>query len=84
VFYSPEHPSAFVDFDTFGNRWATPEALAARGLLTICRADDATCLTKTESYATPQTRRESVTLAHVAYGRARKPVDFVIAAIPPR
>jgi 4-amino-4-deoxy-L-arabinose transferase-like glycosyltransferase len=84
VFYSPEHPSAFVDFDTFGNRWATPEALAARGLLTICRADDATCLSKTESYATPQTKRETMTLAHVAYGRARKPVNFVIAAIPPR
>ena len=83
VFYSPEHPSAFVDFDTFGNRWATPEALAARGLLTICRADDAPCLAKTESYATPQTRRETLTLAHVAFGRARKPVAFVIAAIPP-
>ena len=84
VFYSPEHPSAFVDFDYFGNRWVTPQALAARGLLTICRADDAGCLAKTETFATPQTRRERLTLAHVAFGRARAPVDFVMTAIPPR
>ena len=84
VFYSPEHPGAFVDFDLSGNRWVTFEALAARGLLTICRADDAECLVRTEIYATPQSRRESLTLAHVAFGRSRKPVDFVITAIPPR
>ena len=84
VFYSPEHPSAFVEFDTFGNRWATPEVLAAHGLLTICRADDAECLAKTEGYVTPQARREKVALAHIAFGRARKSVDFVVTAIPPR
>ena len=84
VFYSPEHPGAFVDFDTFGNRWATPEALAACGLLTICRADDPSCLTKTEGYATSQSRREHLTLTHAPFGRTRKPIDFVITAIPPR
>jgi 4-amino-4-deoxy-L-arabinose transferase-like glycosyltransferase len=84
VFYSPEHPSAFVDFDVFGNRWATPEALAARGVLTICRADDAPCLARTEAFATPQTQSETMTLARVAFGRARQPVDFVMTAIPPR
>ena len=84
VFYSPEHPSVFVDFDYFGNRWVTPEAIAARGLLTICRADDPACLAKTQTYATPQTRRETMTLTHFAFGRARKSVDFVMTAIPPR
>ena len=84
VFYSPEHPSAFVDFDPFGNRWATPEALAAGGLLTLCRADDALCLARTQAFATPQTRRETMTLAHVVFGGARKPIDFVMTAIPPR
>ena len=84
VFYSPEHPSAFVDFDFFGNRWASPQAIAARGLLTICRADDTSCLAKTESYATPQARRENLSLAHEAFGRARPGVRFIVTAIPPR
>ncbi|HXT06740.1 MAG TPA: glycosyltransferase family 39 protein [Roseiarcus sp.] len=84
VFYSPEHPSAFVDFDYFGNRWVSPEKLAAGGLLSICRKDDAGCLAKTARFATPAARREEITLAHKAYGRTRRPVDFVITAIPPR
>ena len=32
AFYSPERPSVFVNFDYFGNRWVTPEKLAAQGL----------------------------------------------------
>lgn len=84
VFYSPEHPRAFVNFDYFGNRWASPENIAAQGLLTICRKDDSACLAKTAEFATPATRREEIALAHKAYGRTRPPVDFVITAIPPR
>ena len=84
VFYSPEHPSAFVNFDYFGNRWASPQKIAAEGLLTICRKDDAACLAKTAEFATPNARGESIALAHEAYGRTRRPVDFVINAIPPR
>ena len=84
VFYSQERPSVFVAFDYFGNRWVSPEKLAAHGLLTICRAEDAACLANTAAFATPATQREPVTLAHAAYGRTRAPVDFVITAIPPR
>ena len=84
VFYSPEHPSAFVNFDYFGNRWASPETIAARGLLTICLKDDEACLDATERFATSDARREPLTLAHAAFGRARKSVDFVVTAIPPR
>jgi hypothetical protein len=83
VFYSPGHPSAFVDFDYFGNRWASPEKLAARGLLTICLRQDAACLAATERFATPAARREPLTLAHTAFGRARASVEFVVTAIPP-
>jgi hypothetical protein len=84
VFYSPEHPSAFVNFDYFGNRWASPEKLAAEGLLTICRKDDTDCLAKTAEFATPAARHEDITLSHHAYGRTRRPQEFVITAIPPR
>jgi 4-amino-4-deoxy-L-arabinose transferase-like glycosyltransferase len=84
VFYSPEHPSAFVNFDMFGNRWVSPEKLAAQGLLTICLKDDKDCLDATERFATSAARREPLTLAHRAFGRARKSVEFVVTAIPPR
>ena len=84
AFYSAEHPSVFVDFDYFGNRWASPDKIGARGLLTICRRDDAPCLAETAKFATPQAQREEATLAHEAFGRARKPVAFVFTAIPPR
>ena len=84
VFYSPERPSVFVRFDYYGNRWASPEKIAALGLLTICRRDDETCLAETEKFATPETRREAVTLTHEAFGRERRSVDFLMTAIPPR
>jgi hypothetical protein len=84
VFYSPDHPSAFVNFDYFGNRWASAEKLTARGLLTICREDDFVCRAKTAEFATPATRREEISLAHEAYGRKRAAVKFVVTAIPPR
>jgi 4-amino-4-deoxy-L-arabinose transferase-like glycosyltransferase len=84
AFYSPEHPSVFVGFDYFGNRWASPERIAARGLMTICLKDDAACLNETSKFATPATKREEMTLAHRAYGRTHKPFDFVFTAIPPR
>ncbi len=84
VFYSPEHPSAFVDFDYAGNRWASPKSIAARGLLTICRAEDSACLVSTSTFATPESRSETTTLVHASYGYARPAVRFVVTAIPPR
>ena len=74
----------FVGFDYFGNRWASPEKIAARGLMTICLQDDAACLAETAEFATPATQREQLTLAHSAYGRTRKPIAFVLTAIPPQ
>ena len=67
AFYSSERPSVFVNFDYFGNRWATPEALRRKGLLTICRKDDAACLDQTAAFANAATRRADATLAHAAY-----------------
>jgi len=84
AFYSPEHPSVFVGFDYFGNRWASPEKIAARGLITICLRDDAACLDDTTKFATPATKREEMTLAHSAFGRTHKSFAFVFTAIPPR
>ena len=74
AFYSPERPSAFVNFDYFGNRWATPEKLAARGLLTICRKDDRR-LPRRDREIRDRRRRaaRTITLAHAAFGSTRGP-----------
>ena len=84
AFYSPERPSVFVNFDYFGNRWATPQKIAAEGLLTICRAEDSACLGETAEFATPQARRKDAVLTQTRFGRTRGPLAFVFTAIPPR
>ena len=83
VFYSPGHPSAFVNFDISGNRWAAPEAVRARGLLTICLKGDSVCLEQTARFSNSSALREEMTLIHTPYGRSRKPFAFVVTAIPP-
>jgi 4-amino-4-deoxy-L-arabinose transferase-like glycosyltransferase len=84
AFYSPDRPHAFVDFDYFRNRWVTPQALADDGLLSVCVAGDAACLTATALFATPQATRTQITLAHDTLGHEGKPVEFVVTVIPPR
>ena len=64
-----------VGFDYFGNRWVSPEKIAARGLMTICLHNDRRLpRRKPRNSLTPATQREQLTLAHSAYGRTRKPI----------
>jgi 4-amino-4-deoxy-L-arabinose transferase-like glycosyltransferase len=84
AFYSSDRPHVFVDFDYFGNRWVTPQALAENGLLSACVAQDAVCLASTALFATPEATRREITLAHAAFGHKAKPVTFVVTVIPPR
>jgi len=84
VFYSPDRPHGFVDFDEFRNQWVTPERLAESGLLSVCVTDDAICLAATAPLRTADSRSVDITLAHAAFGHTAKPVAFVVTAIPPR
>jgi hypothetical protein len=84
AFYSPDHPSAFAYFNYSRSLWVTPERLAQRGLLSICRANDATCLTDTAKFTTPETTQTRITVAHTFWGHAARPVDFVVTIIPPQ
>ena len=84
AFYSSDRPHVFVGFEYFGNRWVTPQALADKGLLSACVADDAVCLASTALFATPQASRARITLAHKALGHQAKPVEFIVTVIPPR
>jgi hypothetical protein len=84
AFYSPDRPHVFVHFDYQRNLWVTPNELGKRGLLSVCISDDKACLTATAGFATPETTRTEVSLAHVFLGHVARPVHFVISIIPPR
>ena len=84
AFYSPDRPHGFIHFDFFRNRWVTPQALAEKGLLSVCVKDDADCLASTAALATEQATQTEMTLAHEFFGHRAKPVSFVVTVIPPR
>lgn len=84
AFYSPDRPHVFVHFDYSRNLWVSPEALAKQGLLSVCVSDDKVCLTATAHFATPETTRTELSLAHAFWGHVAKPVHFVVTIIPPR
>jgi 4-amino-4-deoxy-L-arabinose transferase-like glycosyltransferase len=84
AFYSPDRPSAFAFFDYSRNLWVTPEALARKGLLSVCVSDDTFCLTATARFVTPESTRAELSLSHEFWGHVAKPVHFVVTVIPPR
>jgi Dolichyl-phosphate-mannose-protein mannosyltransferase len=84
AFYSPDRPHVFVRFDYARNLWVTPEALAEHGLLSVCVSTDTVCLAATAAFATPETTRTEVSLAHAFWGHIAAPVHFVVSIIPPQ
>lgn len=83
AFYSPDRPHAFVGFDYADNLWVTPAKLARDGLLSICRADDATCLADTARFATPASTRTELTVARQVWGYRARAVRLIVTVIPP-
>lgn len=84
AFYSKDRPHSFAYFSYAENLWVTPRDIARHGLLSICVATDATCLAETKRFATPQSKRTRIVLAHRFHGHVARPVPFVITVIPPR
>ncbi|HYA73281.1 MAG TPA: glycosyltransferase family 39 protein [Roseiarcus sp.] len=84
AFYSPDGPHGFDRFDFLRSPWVTPEALAAHGLLAVCESADAECLLLSAKFATPQSTRTEISLAHDFLGHKGEPVRFVVTIIPPR
>ena len=72
AFYSPDRPSAFVLFDYSRNLWVTPEALARKGLLSVCVSDDIFCLAATARFVTPRLNADRVVRGRM-YSGARSP-----------
>ncbi|HET8997564.1 MAG TPA: glycosyltransferase family 39 protein [Acetobacteraceae bacterium] len=84
AFYSPDHPHVFEYFDYAMNLWVTPEDLARHGLLSICAADDKSCLARTAHFVTPATTSTRLTLSHRFLGHVARPVAYVVTIIPPQ
>jgi 4-amino-4-deoxy-L-arabinose transferase-like glycosyltransferase len=84
AFYSLDRPHEFDGFDFSRSPWVTPEAIAAHGLLAVCLKDDGECLASSARFATPQSTRAEISLAHEFFGHRDQPVSFVVTIIPPR
>ncbi len=84
AFYSPDRPHVFIHFDSHQAPWVTPEDLDQGGLLVVCAKEDKKCLTSSASYvATPQARRNELTLTHSFWGYTAPPVSFIVTVVPP-
>lgn len=64
TFYSPAHPHSFPRHDLSYALWVTPEKIRQHGLLSLCLDGDAECFDGANRYATPQTIRIPLALAH--------------------
>jgi hypothetical protein len=84
AFYSPDRPHVFVEFDYSRNLWVTPDDIAKHGLLAICVSNDSVCLGRTAQFATPESTRTELAVAHKFWGHVANPIHFIVTVIPPR
>lgn len=83
VFYSPDSPHGFDLKDPGRTPWATPQAIAAQGLLAACLADDEACLAASARVATPQSKRTEISLSHDVLGHKGAATRFIVTIVPP-
>ena len=83
-FYSPDHPSQFINFSGLTAPWVTPERLRRAGLLIVCEEWDTNCRAEVARRATDRSVRFEQQFARTAYGRTAPPVTLLILMIPPR
>ncbi len=82
-FYSPDHPSQFINFTTVTAPWVTEVKLKRGGLLIVCEAWDEGCQKTIGRRETPDVGRFEQTFARTAYGRTAPSVTLMILMLPP-
>ncbi len=82
-FYSPDHPSQFIDFSAAAAPWVTPEKLRRDGLLIVCEDGDQSCHGELARREMHDIRRFKQTFARSAFGRAAPGVTLTILVLPP-
>ena len=76
VFYSPDHPKMYADFDPAYSPWIDyPAELRRKGYVGICFADDAACRASLKAL-NPNAEQLDITVARHMYGLATPPTIF--------
>ena len=83
-FYGPDSPSEFSHFDFGEAPWITPARIAREGLLSICPAEDQTCLRKARAYANAGTREVPARLQRKFLGATGPVVQLIYVMTPPK
>ena len=82
-FYSPDHPSQFINFTQATAPWVTPERLAREGLLIVCEDWDIGCHGEMARRTTSRSIRLDRSFARTAYGRTAPAATLTILMVPP-
>jgi hypothetical protein len=83
-FYSPDHPSAFIEVSYPTALWVTPEKIKRYGLLIACTHEDSVCFDRAAAVLTGKWKQVSITVAHKAGTRRFPEVAFDIFIMPPQ
>jgi hypothetical protein len=84
AFYSGDAPAEFIDLDVRLAPWVTPAELSRKGLLAICKEEDAGCIAAAMTFAHGDASTSAVTVAHSFLGYHALPMKFVLIVVPPR
>lgn len=84
-FYSPGHPHSLPNHDPALALWVTPELIHQYGLLSICpnTPTDTECLSGAAQFATPQTVKMQLSMAHHFAGHIARPQTYTVVITPP-
>jgi hypothetical protein len=83
TFYSVDHPSQFIGFNSSLAPWITPDRLARDGLLIICSADDDSCIRQASGFAAYSTTTIRQHLSRNLWGRLGPATEFIFTIVPP-
>jgi 4-amino-4-deoxy-L-arabinose transferase-like glycosyltransferase len=76
VFYSPDHPKMYADFDPAYSPWIDyPAELKRKGYVGVCFTDDAACRANLKAL-NPNAEQLDITVQRHRYGMATPPTTF--------
>lgn len=82
VFYSPDHPKMYADFNPAFSPWIDFPADLKKGYVAVCFADDEPCIRDLRTVG-ETTDRTEIALAKTIGGRSMKPVKFHVEFVAP-
>jgi hypothetical protein len=84
VFYSPDHPKMFADFNPAFSPWIDfPDELIRKGYVGVCFDDDATCRKYFAAF-NPGAEQVDIALQRHAYGMSTPPLKLHLEIAAPR